>query len=99
MSHVKDKQLRDKVESLVSTYNPKKTTDVNVKMKLLLKSDTPVYQRPRRLSPSEQQEVDKQIRQWLEEGVVKPSDSEYASPVVLVKKKDGTTRICVDFRN
>ncbi|GFS93569.1 retrovirus-related Pol polyprotein from transposon 412 [Trichonephila clavipes] len=35
----------------------------------------------------------------LEQGIVRPSSSEYASPIVIVKKKDGTTRLYVDYRN
>ncbi|GFX10266.1 hypothetical protein TNCV_1866631 [Trichonephila clavipes] len=37
-------------------------------------------------------------RRHTEQGIVRPSSSEYASPIVLVKKKDGTTRLCVDYR-
>ncbi|GFU23148.1 retrovirus-related Pol polyprotein from transposon 17.6 [Trichonephila clavipes] len=44
------------------------------------------------------QDVNKQIDEWLEQGIVRPSSSEYASPIALVKKKEGTTRLCVDYR-
>ncbi|GFV65898.1 hypothetical protein TNCV_5101291 [Trichonephila clavipes] len=67
-------------------------------MRIILKDDIPVYQSARRLSFSENQNVNKQIDEWLEQGIVRPSSSEYASPIVLVKKKDGTTRLCVDYR-
>ncbi|GFS80006.1 retrovirus-related Pol polyprotein from transposon 412 [Trichonephila clavipes] len=67
-------------------------------MRIILKDDRPVYQPARRLSFSENQDVNKQIDEWLEQGIVRPSSSEYASPIVLVKKKDGTTRLCVDYR-
>ena len=97
-SHISNTDGRIKVESLVENYKPVKSREVNVKMKIILKDDTPAYQRPRRLSPSEKNEVDKQIREWLKDGIIKPSSSEYASPVVLVKKKNGETRICVYFR-
>ncbi|GFY31347.1 transposon Tf2-6 polyprotein [Trichonephila clavipes] len=67
-------------------------------MRIILKDDIPVYQSARRLEFSENQDVNKQIDEWLEQGIVRPSSSEYASPIVLVKKKDGTTRLCVDYR-
>ncbi|GFX91034.1 hypothetical protein TNCV_5106641 [Trichonephila clavipes] len=67
-------------------------------MRIILKDDIPVYQPARRLSFSENQDVNKQINEWLEQGIVRPSSSEYASPIVLVRKKDGTTRLCVDYR-
>lgn len=35
---------------------------------------------------------------WIEEGIIRPSTSGYASPIVLVRKKDGSARVCVDFR-
>ncbi|GFX34169.1 hypothetical protein TNCV_2072061 [Trichonephila clavipes] len=67
-------------------------------MRIVLKHDITVYQSARRLAFSENQDVNKKIDEWLEQGIVRPSSSEYASPIVLVKKKDGTTRLCVDHR-
>ncbi|GFW65481.1 transposon Tf2-9 polyprotein [Trichonephila clavipes] len=69
-------------------------------MRIIPKDHIPVYQPARRLSFSENQDVNKQIDEWLEQGIVRPSShtSEYASPIVLVKKKDGTTRLCVNYR-
>lgn len=42
--------------------------------------------------------LDEQIREWLRLGIITPSSSEYASPVVIVRKKDGSSRICIDYR-
>ncbi|GFW23392.1 retrovirus-related Pol polyprotein from transposon 17.6 [Trichonephila clavipes] len=67
-------------------------------MRIILKDDIPVYQSAHCLAFSENQDVNKQIDEWLEQGIVRPSSSKYASPIVLVKKKDGTTRLCVDYR-
>lgn len=67
-------------------------------MKIILKDEEPVYQRARRLSPSEKQKVNDHISAWIQNGIVQPSLSDYASPVVLTEKKDGSTRLCVHYR-
>jgi len=97
-SYIRERDIRQKVEAIAQNYNPKKTLEVNVKMTLILKDDIPVYQRPRRLSQPEKEEVERQLKIWLDDGIIRPSVSEYASPIVLVKKKGGDTRICVDYR-
>lgn len=38
------------------------------------------------------------MSEWIRDGIAQPSLSDYASPVVLVVKKDGNTRLCVDYR-
>ena len=42
--------------------------------------------------------VEKEIEIWLKEGIVEPPNSEWASPMVIIKKKDDTIRLCVDYR-
>lgn len=69
-----------------------------MKMKLVLKDDEPVYQHARRISPSEKEIVNRQIDEWIENGIVQPSTSDYASPIVLVRKKNRSYRLCVDYR-
>lgn len=86
------------VKCLIDEYNPKATKFTNIQTKIILSDEMPIYQHPRRLSQPEQKEVDRQINEWLENGIIKPSSSEFASPIVLVKKKNGATRICVDYR-
>ena len=58
----------------------------------------PIKQRPYRLSPVKQAIVEEQLGEMLVAGVVEPSHSGWASPVVLPPKKDGGHRFCVDFR-
>ena len=43
--------------------------------------------------------MNEQIKEWLQEGIVRPSNLDDINPVVIVKKKDGTSRLCVDYRN
>ncbi|GFS71054.1 transposon Ty3-G Gag-Pol polyprotein [Trichonephila clavipes] len=52
--------------------------------RIILNDDIPVYQPARRLSYAEQKSVNKHIEEWLEQGIVRPSSSEYASPIVLL---------------
>lgn len=42
--------------------------------------------------------IEKQVNDWIDEGIVEPCSSEYASPVVVAKKKDGCPRLCIDYR-
>uniref|UniRef100_A0A8C2FG16 Gypsy retrotransposon integrase-like protein 1 n=1 Tax=Cyprinus carpio TaxID=7962 RepID=A0A8C2FG16_CYPCA len=63
-----------------------------------LTDSVPVRQRYRRIPPSEYDVVKTHINQLLEADIVRESCSPYASPIVLVKKKDGTLRMCVDYR-
>ena len=58
----------------------------------------PVKQAPRRLSFHHLKEVKKLVESMLDNNVIEPSNGPWASPIVLVKKKDGSTRFCVDFR-
>lgn len=63
-----------------------------------LLDDVPVRQRYRRIPPSEYEAVKAHINQLLESQVIRESSSPYASPIVLVRKKDGSLRMCVDYR-
>ena len=58
----------------------------------------PIRQAPRRLGAEKDQEVERQVGELVEKGLVEPTDSAWSSPVVLVKKKDGSWRLCVDYR-
>ena len=59
---------------------------------------SPIRQPPRRLPFQQRQVVQELVSDMLKRGVVEQSNGPWSSPIVLVKKKDGTTRFCVDFR-
>jgi len=61
-------------------------------------SAPPVRQYPRRLPYAYREEAKQQITDMLQQGVIQPSHSPWASPIVLVKKKDGKYRFCIDYR-
>ncbi|TNN05036.1 Retrovirus-related Pol polyprotein from transposon 17.6, partial [Schistosoma japonicum] len=58
----------------------------------------PIKRYPRRVAILYQPELDKMIKEMLKQKVIKPSTSPWASPIVLVKKKDNLLRLCVDYR-
>ena len=59
---------------------------------------TPPSAMPYRHSPVENEEIRRQIATMLERELIRPSISEYAAPVIVVKKKDGGMRMCIDYR-
>jgi hypothetical protein len=59
---------------------------------------TPFKQRHRRIPPSQYDEVRQALRDMLDAGAIRESHSPFASPIVLVRKKDGSLRMCVDYR-
>lgn len=59
---------------------------------------TPVNLRPYRFNPALKDEIEKQIFDMLKSGVIQPSHSAFSSPALLVKKKDGTWRLVIDYR-
>ena len=61
-------------------------------------SASPIRQPVRRLSLPAKEEVKKLLGEMLQKNVISPSTSPWASPIVLVWKKDGSTRFCVDYR-
>ena len=61
-------------------------------------TEKPVYLPHRPIPVQLQGEVRKCLEQWLKQGVIRPSRSPYASQVVIVRKKSGEIRLCVDFR-
>ena len=58
----------------------------------------PIRQQPRRLAPHRRETVGAEIEKMLAEGVIESGEGPWAAPVVLVKKKDGNVRFCVDYR-
>ncbi len=75
---------------------PGKTDTISHSIRLT--SDVPFRIRQYPLPVHAIQEVDNEIDQMLKNGIIRPSNSPYASPMTVVKKKDGKIRLCIDFR-
>ncbi|GFV01199.1 transposon Ty3-I Gag-Pol polyprotein [Trichonephila clavipes] len=86
-SHILDSQVKNDLTRIISSYKPEKTESIDVTRRVILNDDIPVYQPARWLSYAEKKSVNKHIEEWLEQEIVRPSSSEYASPIVLVKNK------------
>jgi hypothetical protein len=64
----------------------------------LISGAKPVMVRPYRYAPSLKDEIEKQVESMLQQGIIRPSSSPFSSPVLLVRKKDGSYQFCVDYR-
>ncbi|GFU71372.1 retrovirus-related Pol polyprotein from transposon 297 [Trichonephila clavipes] len=70
----------------------------NVKHRIFTGDHAPINQRAYRVSPTERRIIHEEVQKMLDEGIVQPSESPWSSPIVLVRKKDGSWRFCVDYR-
>ncbi len=64
----------------------------------LIPGSSPPFRPTFRMSPAELQNVKEEVDKLLEQGQIRPSKSPYGAPVLFVKKKEGTLRMCVDYR-
>src|SRR5678815_760173 len=66
--------------------------------KIRLHDYTPIYQRARRFDQKTNQEIEQQVEELCMKDIAEPCAAEWSSPVVPIRKKDGTLRLCVDYR-
>ncbi|GJV33014.1 putative reverse transcriptase domain-containing protein, partial [Tanacetum coccineum] len=64
----------------------------------LIPGAAPVARAPYRLAPSEMKELSEQLQELSDKGFIWPSSSPWGAPVLFVKKKDGSFRMCIDYR-
>ncbi|KAE9070650.1 hypothetical protein PF010_g26181 [Phytophthora fragariae] len=85
-----------------STIEPRKgcppMTTLGVEHEIHTGDAVPIKVRPRRHAHSEQVVVDTEVENMLNDGVIEESNGAWGFPVVLVRKKDGTVRFCIDYR-
>ncbi|CAF1425819.1 unnamed protein product [Adineta ricciae] len=94
---------KEKLEELLEKYpdvftnKPGKTT--KLKHEIHIKEGTrPINAPPYRCAPNRRQIIEDNITEMLKEKIITPSNSPWASPVVLAPKKDGSLRFCIDYR-
>ena len=64
----------------------------------LMPGSSPIIKKPTRMGPKELVELKQQLEELEQKGFIRPSSSNWGSPVVFVKKHDGTMRMCIDYR-
>nr|GFC27280.1 putative reverse transcriptase domain-containing protein [Tanacetum cinerariifolium] len=64
----------------------------------LIRGAEPILKAPYRMAPIELKELKDQLQELLERGFIRPSVSPWGAPVLFVKKKDGSMRLCIDYR-
>ena len=98
-------EQKNRVKSVIENYSflfAMNSLDLGrtdlVKHHIELKNYTPIKDRYRRIPPHQYEEVRKHLKEMLDIGAIRCSNSPWASPVVLVRKKDGSLRFCIDLR-
>ncbi|UYV78188.1 hypothetical protein LAZ67_16000412, partial [Cordylochernes scorpioides] len=101
LSEIQRLQLVSRLDEFIGIFDfgstPIKPTST-VKHKINTGDQSPIKQRPYRVAPSERRLIQDEVNKMIENHIVKPSESPWSSPVILVRKKDGTWRFCVDYR-
>ena len=96
--HSKVRQLLMDYQDIFSTGGTDLGRTSVVKHDINTGDAPPIKQQARRVPFTQHAEIDKQVKEMVDGGIIKPGDGPWASPVVLVNKKDGTKRFCVDYR-
>ena len=78
-----------------SSLPPQRSHDHSIP---LLSGSQPVKVKPYRYPHSQKEEIERLVSGMLDEGIIQPSKSPFSSPIILVKKKDGSWRVCTDYR-
>ncbi|CAM5158112.1 unnamed protein product [Eretmochelys imbricata] len=93
---------RQQIQELCTSYAPTFSATPGLTERAYHSIDTgnahPIKVQPYRVSPQAKTAIEREIQDMLQMGVIRPSESAWASPVVLVPKPDGEIRFCVDYR-
>ncbi len=103
-AHISDNKQREQITNILWKYgklfDTRKSSKINITLQNAIDTGThrPIHTPPYRKSNKDQEILQQETDKLLRDGIIEHSTSPWSSPVVLVKKKDGTTRFCVDYR-
>ena len=103
-THIDDDKQQEQLSKILWKYGKlfdiSKPSKIDMVLKNAIDTGThrPIHTPPYRKSNKDQETLRKETDKLLKNGIIEHSTSPWSSPVVLVKKKDGTTRFCVDYR-
>ena len=96
---IQDIPVVNEFEDVFPTDLPGLPPDREIEFAIDLAPGTaPVSKAPYRLAPVEMKELATQLQELLDKGMIRPSVSPWGAPVLFVKKKDGSMRLCIDYR-
>lgn len=97
------RKLCEEYSDIFALPGDKHTVNNFYQQSLNLKSNTPIYKKNYRYPHSQKSEIDKQVKEMLQQNIIEPSTSCYNSPIILVPKKsingEKKYRLCIDFRH
>lgn len=98
LSHINNKMIVNQIKLMIENYKPSQQKKCPIEMEIILSDEIPIATKPKRLATSEKLEIDKQINEWLNNDIIQPSCSDFSANLIIVPKKDGSKRLCVDYR-
>ena len=102
--HISNARDRKQVELILlkngMLFDMSKAATINttVHHTIEVKNSRPIVQRPYRKTEEQEQIIEKMCDEFFKDGIIRPSQSSWASPVVLQRKKDNSWRFCIDYR-
>ncbi|CAM5120402.1 unnamed protein product [Natator depressus] len=98
LGHVQRQQIKELCTSYAPTFSATPGLTEQAYHSIDTGNSHPIKVQPYRVSPQAKTAIEREIQDMLQMGVIRPSESAWASPVVLVPKPDGEIRFCVDYR-
>ena len=98
LSEAQIRDMYDIVAEFNDVFSTKPGRTNLAEHRIKTRTANPVRQAPYRLPHAYREDVKKDLEEMEKDGIIEPSASEWTSPIVLVPKKDGSLRMCVDYR-